>query len=103
MECIKLVEKSSNRIVVTLQDEFKQPVTDSDVELVMVDQNRTVVNGVSWPQPLDNLGSGVYEVVLSGALEITRNENYWAEITSASPTRGDLYQEVLCKAVVLRN
>jgi hypothetical protein len=102
-DCIKLIERSSNKITVTLWDESKQPVTDSVVNLTIVDQNQEIVGGVAFPQPMDNQGNGVYEVILPGDLEIVRTENYWAQIASASPTNGDLYQEVLCKCLVLRS
>lgn len=102
-DCLILIEKSSNRITVVLQDEAQQPVTDAVVELTIVDQNQEIVPGIAFPQTLDNQGNGIYNIVLGSLLEIVRLMNYWAQIYSVSPTKGDLYQEVLCKCVVLRS
>lgn len=101
-DCLILFEQSSNRITITLWDENKLPVTDAVVTMVMVDLNQEPVAGVGWPQTMANKGSGVYEVTLPGELEVVRDENYLAQVSSASPTRGDLYQEAHCRVEVLR-
>jgi len=102
MECIVLHEKSYNRVTVTLKDENQVPVTDAVITLTLVDQNQEIVSGEAFPQTMDNEGAGDYSLMLPDDLGISRGNNYWAQIRSSSPSRGVLYQEVLCKCEVVR-
>ena len=102
MDCLILVEKTSNKIEVTIWDDTQSPVTDATIQVTVVDQNQEAVPGIAFPQTMTNEGGGVYSVLLAGDLEIVRNQNYWVQIQSSSPTRGDLYQEALAKCMVMR-
>jgi hypothetical protein len=96
-DCLVFFEDSSNRLTTQLTDETRGPVVDADVTVVIVDENREPVTGMSWPQQLPLVSESTYSVVLTPDLEIVNAKSYFAQLVADSPTKGRLTWEALVR------